>query len=369
MTNQMTGGRSVDAVRAWATREGVFIGPEIALIQRNRHRGGQPFEVRPNGVIDAALSRLWGREIELRRHADALNGAMLALNRGDLALAKQIARGIALPPVPESLRKEWEESKHPRHPAGTPEGGEFAPTNGEGSGAPSQVADASATQVAAAPKPRNVPPPVSETAPGVDWKFIEREENGGRDARPAETAYVPTDDDGNVRGRSGVTVATGVDLGQHSVEEIKNLDIPQSLKDKLVPYATWKGQDAVKVLDANPLTLTPQEVAVLDDAVRRQKALELTQNYNKDVAKIPGALPFRSLPPDAQTAIMSYAYQRGTSFWKTAPALGGPAVWDAIVKQDWNRAADEVRRSPVGPPARRQREAALLRRAAAADPR
>ena len=362
MTNQTTSGRRGDVVRAWATREGVFIGPEIALIQRNRHRGGQPFEVRPNGVIDAALSRLWGREIELRGHADALNGAMLALNRGDLALAKQIARGIALPPVPESLRKEWEESKHPRHPAGTPEGGEFAPANGEGSGAPSQVADASATQVAAAPKPRQVPPPVSETAPGVDWKFIEREEGFRLDG------YVPYDRGiGQASPKSGVTVATGVDLGQRSKNDIDNLDIPQSLRDKLKPYAGLMGRDAADYVFDRPLKLTPEEAAQLNDAVRRETAERLSSAYNTAISNVPGAPPFRDLPKDAQTAAMSYGYQRGTNFGNTAPASGGPAVWDAIVKQDWNRAADEVSRSPVPPSARRQREAALFRRAAAAN--
>ena len=356
MTNQMTGGRSVDAVRAWATREGVFIGPEIALIRRNRHRGGQPFEVRPNGVIDAALSRLWGREIELRRHADALNGAMLALNRGDLALAKQIARGIALPPVPESLRKEWEESKHPRHPAGTPEGGEFAPTNGEGSGAPSQVADASATQVAAAPKPRQVPPPVSETAPGVDWSFIQNNEG----TKP--NGYVPIDKNGNVRDRSGVTVATGVDLGQHGVREINNLDIPEELKAKLREYAGMRGQPALDFLAANPLTLSPQEVASLDDAVCRQKALEFTQNYDTEATKTPGALRFRDLPPEAQTAIMSYAFQNGQNFRDKSGPDKSPVshkdVWDAATSQDWNRLHSALTRIQDGYERRRAREAA-----------
>ena len=82
-------------------------------------------------------------------------------------------------------------------------------------------------------------------------------------------------------------IATGVDLGQHSVEEIKNLDIPEDLKVKLREYAGRTGQPAIDYLAANPLMLSPQEVASLDDAVRRQKALELTQIFNKEAAKTP----------------------------------------------------------------------------------
>ncbi len=361
MTSETTGGQGGDVVRAWASAEGVFIGPSIALIRRNRHSGGQPFELRPSMVIESALTRLWGREIDLHWHSDALNGAMLALNRGDLALARQIARGIALPPVPDALRKEWDESQHPRQPAGSPEGGEFAPANGDGSGTPTQGADASATQVAAAPKPRQVPPPVSETAPGVDWKFIEREENKGRDARPAETGYVPTDKDGNVLGRSGVTVATGVDLGKRSVTEIDNLDIPEELKAKLREYAGRTGQPALDYLASHPLTLSSQEVSMLDDAVRRQIALEFTQKYDAAAVKIPGALPFRDLPPHVQTGIMSYVFQRGPNLDRTPVGSSNRQVWDAIVSQDWDRAADAVQAATPQYRSRRLRESRLIR--------
>lgn len=60
----------------------------------------------------------------------------------------------------------------------------------------------------------------------VDFDFISELEGGQR-----LKGYVPR------RGDSGVTVGTGVDLGQRSGEEIDRLDLPGSLRDKLRPFA------------------------------------------------------------------------------------------------------------------------------------
>ena len=42
----------------------------------------------------------------------------------------------------------------------------------------------------------------------INWKFIGKLEGEG-----VETGYVPTDNNGKIIGTSGVTIATGVDLG------------------------------------------------------------------------------------------------------------------------------------------------------------
>ena len=62
----------------------------------------------------------------------------------------------------------------------------------------------------------------------IDWRFISDLEGGQRLA-----GYVPDPTGSN----SGVTAATGVDLGQMSSDDISTLDIPDTLKSKRSP--TW----------------------------------------------------------------------------------------------------------------------------------
>ena len=76
----------------------------------------------------------------------------------------------------------------------------------------------------------------------IDAAFLTREE--GRRLR----GYVPRARDGSPLGRSGVTVATGVDLGQWSLEELERLVIPRDLKIKVRPYLGAKGDKAIRLL-------------------------------------------------------------------------------------------------------------------------
>jgi hypothetical protein len=61
----------------------------------------------------------------------------------------------------------------------------------------------------------------------IDYDFISKLE-GGRQT----TGYVP---DTNTS-QSGVTIATGFDLGQRNENDLIALNLPQSLIDKLKPY-------------------------------------------------------------------------------------------------------------------------------------
>jgi hypothetical protein len=64
--------------------------------------------------------------------------------------------------------------------------------------------------------------------PDVDFGFISQLEGGQQLVGKVPNAQTS---------QSGVTVATGVDIGQMSVQGIDALDIPSDLKDKLRPYA------------------------------------------------------------------------------------------------------------------------------------
>src|SRR6185503_18482812 len=89
------------------------------------------------------------------------------------------------------------------------------------------------------PDARNVPAGRHDMT--IDWKFIGTLEGAG-----ILKGYVPVSKTSN----SGVTIATGVDLGQASEQQIDNWAIDDSLKTKLKPYCGLKKQDAVDFLHA-----------------------------------------------------------------------------------------------------------------------
>ena len=109
------------------------------------------------------------------------------------------------------------------------------------------------------------------------------------------SGYVPTPS-------SGVTIATGFDLGQHSKEEIKSLNLPKTLEDKLTPYAG--SSDATK---AKNLTITAEEAALLDKAVIDSKLAKFNAAY---VDKF-GESPERSLDENTRLALASAFFNMG----------------------------------------------------------
>lgn len=79
--------------------------------------------------------------------------------------------------------------------------------------------------------------------------------------------------------RSGVTVATGFDLGQRNQNDLKNLNLPVGLVDKLKPYVGKTGRDGEDYLVKHPLTLSDSEADEIDRAVRRSHVTQLRQKY------------------------------------------------------------------------------------------
>ena len=65
----------------------------------------------------------------------------------------------------------------------------------------------------------------------IDWNFIAKEE-GKRILK----GYVPLPD----KSKSGVTIASGFDLGQHNESDLKGLKLSAALTKKLKPYLLLK---------------------------------------------------------------------------------------------------------------------------------
>jgi hypothetical protein len=133
------------------SEKGVFVGA-VPLLERAGSRG-EPNQWRPRLVADINrdLGECYGLPVEFDRKIEALRAAGQALGRGDLVYAQIATLHLALPDPPALqksaqvprevidlarqlrasglLRADWDPTKHPRWPAGSPGaiGGEFAP--------------------------------------------------------------------------------------------------------------------------------------------------------------------------------------------------------------------------------------------------
>jgi GH24 family phage-related lysozyme (muramidase) len=178
----------------------------------------------------------------------------------------------------------------------------------------------------------------------IDWSFIRSLEGFKLNGYvPKETA------EKNNKVVSGVTIASGFDLGQHSTAEILFMNFPKPLKDKLIPYAGLKGKEAKKVLSEIPLRLTQEEAELVDIKVKEAKARKIAEAYNKS-----SELDFYSLPSEAQTVIMSVAFQYGDLKSRT------PNFWRIITKGDWDKAVHHLKNFGDVYKTRRRKEAAYL---------
>ena len=142
--------------------------------------------------------------------------------------------------------------------------------------------------------------------------------------------YVPCDKAGRPLGVSGVTIGTGVDLGQQTALGLLDMGVPFELVDKLRPYIGLKKQAAVDALKIQPLTLTSAEVKALDDAVIGRYVKNIAAHYDKHNPH----QPFAAIPSPAQAVTVSILYQRGLGF-----CTKNPGWWAPMLAGDWKAAA------------------------------
>ncbi|MGI2186681.1 pesticin C-terminus-like muramidase [Shewanella oncorhynchi] len=173
----------------------------------------------------------------------------------------------------------------------------------------------------------------------VNFGFISGLEGG-----PVLRGYVPDPKQSN----SGVTIATGFDLGQRSFDELHRL-LPAPLATKLGPYCGLKKQDAVNVLAQIPLKITAAEAEEIDLSVKHQMLTQLVQRYNR-AAKA----DFEDLSEPMQTVIASVAFQYGDLSKRC------PKFWRAATQADSDAMALELRDFGDRYQSRRHREANYL---------
>jgi hypothetical protein len=143
----------------------------------------------------------------------------------------------------------------------------------------------------------------------IDFSFVAGNEGGQR-----LKAYVPPVD------RSGVTVATGFDIGAHTSAEISALGLSSELEKKLLPYAA-KGPglplsraDADEALAKQPLILTRKEAMELDFSVKADTVTKMLRYW---AGNDPSAA-FTALTPSQQTVLTDRSFQFGVHLDRTA---------------------------------------------------
>jgi hypothetical protein len=165
------------------------------------------------------------------------------------------------------------------------------------------------------------------------------------------TMYVPTNKiTGEAIDQSGPTIATGIDIGQMDLNDLKYLNISQDLFNKLKPYVGLKKKDAVKFVKQNKLTISKEEVKELDKAYFTRHGKLLEKAYNA-ISKI----KFLEIPHEARKVILSVGHQYGLGLNDVAPIF-----WGCVTKQNWIGAVNELRDFRDIYKTRRNKEADVL---------
>lgn len=196
----------------------------------------------------------------------------------------------------------------------------------------------------------------------IEYKYIETV-LGCFEGKAISRGYIPCQqgtwypggaDKGAILGQSGVSIATGVDLGQQTERGFAGL--PAALLAKLRPYFGLKNQEAKTALIKTPLVLSAEEVKQIDERIHKR--------YIDETAVMFGREAFAAASKQVQAVAVSLHYQFGTPARKESPALA--SAWEAMRRGDYWVAAGYLRNPDLWSQshraylARRRMEAALL---------
>ena len=188
----------------------------------------------------------------------------------------------------------------------------------------------------------------SEKANKIDWDWI-----GNLEKKGVEIGYVPIDKrTGKIVGTSGVTIATGVDLGTKDRKFFEDIGVSEGIILKLEPFFQLKGEEALK--NAKKLKLFASEVKEVDTAIRKKYTNDVINAYEKDSGK-----NFEDLTSAQQTIIASVASQNGLERTTSYD------FWDQVLNDEWDDAIANLRDwdgtgKPSQTQTRRDKEADLL---------
>ncbi len=195
----------------------------------------------------------------------------------------------------------------------------------------------------------------------IDFVFLAQWEGG-----QYLHGYVPFSK-GTVAGGSGVTIATGFDIGQKSAGEITSLKFGDKVEPKLMPFSALKltGKTRAQViativaLKAPVPIVTKTEADTIDRIVHSDIVEGAVSSWNKD--RKTGVPSFAQLPEPWQTVLCSRFFHQGKYSAGKGPMK---KFWASATAGDWEQAITDLTNYPVSQPwykARVRKEAQHLR--------
>lgn len=171
----------------------------------------------------------------------------------------------------------------------------------------------------------------------VDYEFISELEGC------SIFGYVPDPENSN----SGVTIASGFDLGQRQGYDL--IGLPVELTDKLMPYLGLKGLAAESYLKCHPLTITHEQAQVINEFAHSEAELYLRADWEEW-----SMIDWNDLTDQQQTVVASVAFQYGDLPTRT------PNFWQQVTSGRWGDAVTNLRSFGDRYPTRRNKEADYL---------
>jgi GH24 family phage-related lysozyme (muramidase) len=171
--------------------------------------------------------------------------------------------------------------------------------------------------------------PASAPNPHQDFNNVDFEWIKGQEGYKLK-GYVPTDKEGNVIGHSGVTVASGFDLGSRSKQSLEASGLSDELVSKLMPFAGLRGEAAKKA--AENLNITDEEGLAINKYAKRDSLTQLDKAWMKATGQ-----SFKSLPKHKATPIADLAFNHGVK------KITGYNFWKQVTNDDWVGAEANLR--------------------------
>ena len=165
----------------------------------------------------------------------------------------------------------------------------------------------------------------------IDWNYVAHHEMLG--SQPLTTGYVPMQN-GYVIANSGVTIAAGFDIGQHSISDLNHMGLSQDLVTNLMWYTQLTKNDAVSALNLRPLTITNDDVLAINKAAHSEALSRLVTSYDSATQRAGG---FWLLPSEAQTAIADMAFQFGSINQYHSN------LWSDIISSNWSQLVSDLK--------------------------
>ena len=152
-------------------------------------------------------------------------------------------------------------------------------------------------------------------------------------------SYLLMDKKGNVIGQSGITIATGFDIGQHSVDEIKSYGFTKTLEKKLLPFADAKKECAKELLSlARETKFSNEELNQIDFVVQGHHLDLAIKSWNAN--RLENTPLFKDLSSSQQTVLLSRTYHQGPSMPDTMVAK---KFYGSAINNNWIAAENHLR--------------------------